>query len=146
MLFEVSFRAFLPCVRPSLYYARCLSKKFAPKTPFLIQSTHGKYTPSWRNVPVLKLSNTVIHRGINSVVVMFTKYKIVKARALFWYLLLHIWLTVEVFSCEIRFFRVSFWKLAIYIYLEIYLNIGVSETWDFSILVYRFFLIKFVLL
>ena len=53
-LFKVSFHAFLPCVRPSLWYARCLSKKFAPKMPFSIQSTHGKYRPpSLRNVLVL---------------------------------------------------------------------------------------------
>ena len=61
-LFKVSFHAFLPCVRPSLWYARCLSKKFAPKMPFSIQSTHGKYRPpSWRNVLVLKLSTIGDH-------------------------------------------------------------------------------------
>ena len=42
-LFKVSFRAFLPCVRSLLSYARGLRKKnLRQKTPFSIQSTHGK--------------------------------------------------------------------------------------------------------
>ena len=55
-LFKVSFRAFLPCVRPSWWYARCLSKKSRQKRRSRSSLLTENKPPSWRNVSVLKLS------------------------------------------------------------------------------------------
>ena len=62
-LFRVSFRAFLPCVRPSLYIIRALLKLKIRAKNGVLDPVHSRKIDLRRekNVPVLKLSIIFLH-------------------------------------------------------------------------------------